>query len=245
MRPGKFFSAGLVLLGLGAGCLSHVRAAELCRTATPKTLIAWYNRTHPHKPLRYDPKNSAIYHPIAMVRTAAPHLAWIGLAWLSPMWGAVFATDCSGKPLAAVSDGAVGKLAAGPTLPETGQTVRAEYADKETPACMHDSVAFLAFKHQRIVRLWRHALKQGMNVTHGKGGFNGFVTRNYRVQFEDSGRTLKLTGTLAAYPDLKNGSQSATPSATALATCAVLPMVTWISSCGWRQRNATSRCGSQ
>lgn len=214
MRPRNSVVAGLILIGLGTGCMAPTHAATLCRTATPKTLIAWYNRTHPQQALRYDPKNSAIYHPIAIFRTATPQLNWIGLGWLSPMWGAVFATDCEGRPLAAISDGAVGKLAAGPALPDTGQTVRAEYADKETTDCVHDSVAFLAFKHKRILRLWHHELKQGMNVKRGKRGFNGFVTRNYHVQLEDSGRTLKLTGTLAAYPQLKNGSQSATPSAT-------------------------------
>ena len=214
MSKSKVFIGGLVLLWFGAGVATRVQAAELCKTATPQTLIAWYNKTHPRQSLRYDAKNSAIYHPIAMFRTSVPHLTWIGLGWLSPIWGAVFATDCSGNPLAAVSDGAVGKLAAGPTLPQTGQTVRVEYADKETPACVHDSVELLAFKHNRIARLWQHELKQGMNVMHGKTGFRGFVTRNYRVQFLDDGRTLKLTGQLTAYPELKNGRQSGTPSAT-------------------------------
>lgn len=214
MNATRNTAAGLALL-LCATCLSgNLKAAELCHTATPQTLIAWYRQTHPHQLLRYDPETSAIYHPIATLVTASPRVNWIGLAWLSPVWGAVFATGCDEKPLDVVSDGAVGKLSAGPELPELGQTVMAEYVDRETADCVHDSVSILGFKNGRIVSVWTHESKQGMNIAGKRPAFHGFVARNFAVQFTDRGQSIGISGTLNAYPYLKNGTQSAHASAT-------------------------------
>ena len=214
MNATRNTAAGLALFLCIAGVSSNARAAEWCHTATPQTLIAWYRQTHAHQPLRYDPENSAIYHPIATLVTASPHVNWIGLAWLAPVWGAVFATGCDGKPLDVVSNGAVGKLSAGPELPGLGQTVMAEYVDRETADCVHDSVSILGFKHGRIVSVWTHESKQGMNLAGKRPAFHGFVARNYAVQFADHGQSISISGTLDAYPYLKDGTQSAQASAT-------------------------------
>lgn len=213
MKTSRLFAASLAMLWLSIAGNNAAHAAELCHTATPQTLIAWYNATHPHQSLRYDPHNSAIYHPIATLRTHSPAVTWIGLAWLSPVWGALFATDCDGKPLAAISEGAIGKLIAGPTLPGLGETVMVEYVDHETADCVHDSIGIMAFQNGKLVSLWRHEDKQGMNVAGSNTAFHGFVSRNYSVEFDADDQTLHVIGKYIAYPYLKNGSQSATPAA--------------------------------
>lgn len=212
MRAAKLLAVSLMLL-LSVWFSTAVRAAELCHTPTPQTLINWYHATYPHPRLRYDPDNSAIYHPVATFQTASPQLTWIGLAWLSPVWGALFAVNCDGQPLAAVSNGAIGKLTAGPDLPGLGQTVLAEYVDHETADCVHDSIEIAAFSHGKLVSLWKHESRQGMNVA-GKGSaFRGFISRNFVLRVDPDGQTLQLSGRRSAYPYLKDGAQSATASA--------------------------------
>ncbi|HEX6549271.1 MAG TPA: hypothetical protein VF117_01225, partial [Gammaproteobacteria bacterium] len=63
MNATRNTAAGLALFLCFAGVSVNVKAAALCHTATPQTLIAWYRQTHAHQPLRYDPETSAIYHP--------------------------------------------------------------------------------------------------------------------------------------------------------------------------------------
>jgi hypothetical protein len=210
----RLFAPGLAMLLSAVGYSNDLHAAELCHAPTPKTLINWYRSTHPHQPLHYDPKNSAIYHPVATLRTTSPQLTWIGLAWLSPVSGALFAADCDGKPLAAISEGAIGKLIAGPTLPGLGETVMVEYVDHETADCVHDSIGIMALHDGKIISLWKHDDKQGMNVVGSGKALHGFVSRNYAVNFDSAGQMIRVTGKLVAYLFLKDGSQSATPSAT-------------------------------
>jgi len=197
-----------------ACCGTRVQAAEVCHTPTPQALITWYNTTHPEQRLRYSQQNSLIYHPIEVFQTERPRINWIGLAWLSPEWGTLFAANCDGEPLAALSVGAVGKIMAGPVLPALGQTVMFVYVDKETSDCVHDSIDIVAVKDGRIISLWRHGYKQGMNVGHSKMPFNDFITQNYAVNFGDDGQTIQVAGKVLAYPYRKDGSQSPTPSAT-------------------------------
>ncbi|MGH8401233.1 MAG: hypothetical protein ACRESU_09040, partial [Gammaproteobacteria bacterium] len=130
-----------------------------------------------------------------------------------PVSGALFATDCTGKPLSAVSEGAIGKLSAGPTLPGLGQTVLVEYVDRETNDCVHDSISIVALQNGKLITLWKHDDKQGMNSTGSSKAFHGFVSRNYTVRVADDGRTIQITGVLSAYPYLKDGSQSTMPTA--------------------------------
>jgi hypothetical protein len=215
MKSAHVLVFGIVLCWSGMQCVHRAEAAELCHTPSPQTLIGWYQSTHRQAPLQYDPKNSAIYHPVATLRTASPPLTWIGLAWLTPVSGAVFAVSCDGQPLAAISHGAIGKLSAGPTLPGFGQTVMLEYVDRETDQCVHDSIEIAAFRDGQIHSLWKHESKQGMNVTSLKNGFHGFVSRNYRMEIDRDGQAIQVTGKLAAYRYLKNGAQSATPVHTA------------------------------
>ncbi|MGA9852544.1 MAG: hypothetical protein WBR15_06380 [Gammaproteobacteria bacterium] len=204
----------LILLLVGGGYCASAQASETCHTPAPQTLIHWYNTTHPEKPLRYSQQNSAIYHPISIFKTDSPRLHWIGLAWLSPIWGALFAVNCDGKPLAAVSDGAVGKISAGPVLPAFGQTVMFEYVDHETADCVHDSIGIAAIKDGKIISLWKHGYKQGMTVTGHATAFRGFVSRDYTVTLDTKGQTIRMTGRFLTYPYLKDGSQAATPSVT-------------------------------
>lgn len=211
MTSARVLALGIVLCGIGMQCAHRAAAAELCHRPAPQTLINWYRNTHRRPPLHHDPKNSAIYHPVATLRTASPPLTWIGLAWLSPVSGALFAVGCDGNPVAAMSHGAIGKLGAGPTLPGFGQTVMLEYVDRETDRCVHDSIEIAAFRQGDIRTLWRHESKQGMNVTSGKSQFHGFVSRTYHVDIGRDGKTIHVTGELAAYRFLKNGAQSAMP----------------------------------
>ncbi|HEX5340741.1 MAG TPA: hypothetical protein VFX47_07655 [Gammaproteobacteria bacterium] len=207
---------GLILLLACFGFSTSSRASETCHTPTPQTLIDWYNTSHPEKLLRYSRRNSAIYHPIPVFKTDSPRINWIGLAWLSPVWGALFVADCNGKPLAAVSDGGVGKLGAGPTLPGVGQTVMVEYVDRETADCVHDSIGIMAFRNGRIVSLWKHDARQGMNAIGPGKAFHGFVSRNHTVNFDADGQAIHVTGKRAAFPYLEDGSQSAKPSASTI-----------------------------
>lgn len=197
-----------------ACCGTRVQAAEVCHTPTPQALIDWYNTTHPEQRLRYSPRNSLIYHPIEVFQTDRPRINWIGLAWLSPEWGALFAANCAGQPLAALSVGAVGKIMAGPVLPALGQTVMFVYVDKETGDCVHDSAEIAALKDGKLISLWKHAYKQGMNVGSSRRPFNGFITHNYAVNFGADGQTIQVSGKVLAYPYRKDGSQSPTATAT-------------------------------
>lgn len=192
-------------------CGRSTQAAEVCHTPTPQALIDWYNTTHPEQRLRYSPQNSLIYHPIEVFQTDQPRINWIGLAWLSPEWGALFAANCAGQPLTALSVGAVGKIMAGPVLPALGQTVMFVYVDKETRDCVHDSAGIAALKDGKIITLWRHAYKQGMNVGDSKRPFNGFITHNYVVNFGADGQTIQVSGKIMEYAYRKDGSQSPTP----------------------------------
>ncbi|HET7649472.1 MAG TPA: hypothetical protein VFL15_02070 [Gammaproteobacteria bacterium] len=211
MKSARAFAVGIVLCGFEMLCAHGVEAAELCHTPAPETLINWYQNTHRQAPLHYSPKNSAIYHPVATLRTTSPALTWIGLAWLSPVSGALFAVSCEGQPLAAISRGAVGKLSAGPVLPEFGQTVVLEYVDRETAHCVHDSIDIAAFKAGQLRVLWTHESKQGMNLAGKRTRFHGFVSRNYYVKIDSDGKAIHVTGEIAAYRYLKDGAQSTTP----------------------------------
>lgn len=213
MKTASRLAASLTMLLLFGWYNTEVHAAEFCHTATSTSLINWYGAAHPDKPLHYDPYASAIYHPVATLRTTSPPQTWIGLAWLSPVWGALFVTDCDGKPLAAISEGAIGKLSTGPVVSGLGQTAMVEYVDHETADCVHDSINIVALKDGKILSLWRHESKQGMNIAAAQSAFRGFVTRNYTVTFTGDAQTLHVTGQLNAYPYLKDGSQSATPAA--------------------------------
>ncbi|MGH8307426.1 MAG: hypothetical protein ACRER0_04055 [Gammaproteobacteria bacterium] len=214
MRTSRIVAANLALLLFCIWFSVNAQASETCHTPTPQTLINWYNTTHPEKPLYYSQQNSAIYHPISIFKTDSPRLHWIGLAWLSPVWGALFAANCDAEPLAALSVGAVGKIIPGPELPALGQTIMFIYVDKETRDCVHDSADIVAFKDGKIISLWRHGYKQGMNVANHATAFRGFVSRDYSVSFDTKGQTIQITGNLLAYPYLEDGSQAAAPSAT-------------------------------
>lgn len=210
----RIIGTSLMAVVFCACCGVCAQAAEICHTPTPQALISWYRATYPQTPLRYSAKNSLIYHPIEVFQTGRPRLNWIGLAWLSPEWGALFAANCDAKPLAAVSVGAVGKIMAGPELPELGQTVMFVYVAKETSDCVHDATGIVALKHGKIITLWKHAYKQGMNVRSRKTRFKRFITHNYAVDFGDHGRSLRVSGKIREYAYRKDGSQSTTPYAT-------------------------------
>ncbi|MGH8283826.1 MAG: hypothetical protein ACRESE_08285 [Gammaproteobacteria bacterium] len=214
MVTSRIAAFGLVLLLLCIGFGVNAQASETCRTPTPQSLINWYNTTHPGKPLHYSQQNSAIYHPISIFKTDSPRLHWIGLAWLSPVWGALFAVNCDGKSLSAVSKGAVGKISAGPVLPALGQTIMFEYVDKETTDCVHDSIAIVAFKDGKIISLWKHGYKQGMNVADAKVLPGSFITHNYAMTFSNDRQTLRVSGLVQDYPYRKDGSQSPEPTST-------------------------------
>lgn len=206
---------GLVLTALLFWqCCGAVQAAENCHTPEPQVLIGWYHSHYPHQPLRYSAKNSLIYHPIEVFQTSQPHINWIGLAWLSPEWGALFAANCEGQPLAAVSVGAIGKIMAGPVVPVLGQTVMFIYVARETRECVHDSADIVALKDGKIISLWSHAYKQGMNIGTKDHPRTAFVTHNYTVRFGDTGRSIHVSGLVQKYPYYKDGTQSSTPSAT-------------------------------
>lgn len=212
-RAAWIIGAGVLLLA----CLllgTHARAAEPCHRPQPHTLISWYNKTHPHKPLHYDPKNSAIYHPVSMLRTRTPSLYWIGLAWLAPESGALFALQCDGTPVDGIPTGAIGKLSAGPKLPRLGQTVMLVYVGRETHECVHDDIRIVALKDNKIISLWTHGYNQGINVAASGSKPRQFISENYTVKFENQGQTIRISGVRAAYPYLKNGNQASSPTAT-------------------------------
>lgn len=214
MRPTCILSIGLVLLSCGLAINTPARAAELCHRPQPHTLIAWYNKTHPQKPLHYDPKNSAIYHPISILRTQTPTLYWIGLAWLAPVSGALFVIQCNGTPLAGIPTGAIGKLSMGPALPKLGQTVIFVYVGRETHECVHDDIQIAALKGNKIISLWTHGYNQGINVAAIKSKPRRFISENYTLDVKNHGQTLHISGVRATYPYLKNGNQASSPTAT-------------------------------
>ena len=214
MHKTRIFGNSLIALVFCACCSVGARAAEICHTPEPQTLIAWFQSAYPRTDLHYSPKNSLIYHPIEVFQTERPRLNWIGLAWLSPEWGALFAANCAGQPLAARSVGAVGKIMAGPVLPTLGQTVMFIYVDKETSACVHDSAEIAALKDGKIISLWRHGYKQGMNIGGSKTPSNEFITQNYAMDFRNNGQTIRVSGKALAYAYRKDGSQSPIPNTT-------------------------------
>jgi len=214
MDKARLIGISLVALLCCACYGTRVQAAENCHTPRPQVLIAWYDSTHPEGHLHYSAQDSLIYHPIEVFQTAQPRINWIGLAWLYPEWGALFAADCEGRPLAALSVGAVGKIMAGPVLPVLGQTVMFIYVDKETSDCVHDSADIVALKDSKIHSLWSHAYKQGMNIGDPKVSPHGFITHNYSVTFSDDGQTIRISGLVQEYAYRKDGSQSPIPRAT-------------------------------
>lgn len=212
MSPRVLLCAGVLLVS-GSGLSMNLHAAELCHRPPPQTLIAWYNQTHPQNLLHYDPKNSAIYHPISILRTQQPSAYWIGLAWLAPESGALFATKCDGSVMDASPVGAIGKLSPGPVLPELGKTVMLVYVSHETRECVHDSIQIVALKDDKILDVWQHHYNQGLNVT-VKGKPRNFIADNYTLDFTDNGLTLRLSGVRTTYDYLEDGTQASVPSAT-------------------------------
>ncbi|MGA9856087.1 MAG: hypothetical protein WBR29_12505 [Gammaproteobacteria bacterium] len=196
------------------GYVTCAQAAENCHTPAPQALIKWYNSAHPENHLHYSAQNSLIYHPIEVFQTLQPHINWIGLAWLSPESGALFAANCEGRPLAALSLGAVGKITAGPTLPILGQTALFIYVDKETSECVHDSADIVTLKDGKIMSLWSHTYKQGMNTGDPKVPPRAFITHNYSVTFSRDGQTIRASGLVQIYAYRKDGSQSPIPNST-------------------------------
>ncbi|MDE2460663.1 MAG: hypothetical protein KGL98_05385 [Gammaproteobacteria bacterium] len=203
------FCAGVLLLS-GSGVSLNLHAAELCHRPPPQTLIAWYNHTHPQNPLHYDPKNSAIYHPISILRSQQPSAYWIGLAWLAPTSGALFAIECNGSVIDASPVGAIGKLSPGPVLPELGETVMPVYVSRESRDCVHDSIQIAALKDNKIMVVWQHGYNQGLNVT-AQGKLKNFIAENYTLTAADGGLTLRLSGERATYAYLEDGSQASVP----------------------------------
>ena len=191
-----------------------MQAAELCHRPAPEALITWYNHAHPQKPLRYSQKDSAIYHPISILRTDQPAVYWIGLAWLAPVSGALFAVRCDGSVIDASPVGAIGKLSAGPVLLELGQSVMFVYVNKETGDCVNNAIQIAALKDNKIISLWEHGYNQGMMVPASGTTPKSFASRNYAVSFSEDQRTLQITGMLATYPYHKDGSQASVPAAT-------------------------------
>lgn len=214
MRTFATFTLGLWLLCACGLFTAPAHAAKLCHRPSPQALIAWYNHTHPEKSLSYSPGNSAIYHPISILRTDKPAVYWIGLAWLSPESGALFAVSCDGTPVDGVSTGAIGKLSTGPVLAELGQSVMFVYVNKETGDCVHDTIQIAALKDNKIISLWEHGYNQGLNIPASSTTPKRFVSETYAVSFGDNGRILQITGILAAYPYHKDGSQASVPAAT-------------------------------
>jgi hypothetical protein len=213
MDKARLIGIGLAALLLWACYGMRAPAAEICHTPTPQTLISWYGATYPQIPLRYSHQNSLIYHPIEVFQTGNPRVNWIGLAWLSPEWGALFAADCEGRPLAAVSVGAIGKIKAGPELPVLGQTVMFIYVDKETSDCVHDSAEIVALQDGKIISLWRHTYKQGMNAADPTDSHKSFITHNYAVTFGGDGQTIRVSGLAQEFAYRTDGTQSSIPSA--------------------------------
>lgn len=213
-RIGVIAILGAMLL-FCAGLFGSTRAqaAELCHRPTPRTLIDWYNQTHAQAPLNYDAKGSAIYHPISILRTEQPVIYWIGLAWLFPQSGALFAVNCAGQVLDGISTGAIGHLVLGPDLPQAGQSVAIVYVNKETSECVHDAMKIAALKDAKIISLWDHGYNQGINVAASHARPRQFITENYTVSFADRGLTLHISGVRKVYP-FENGRQSAVASST-------------------------------
>ncbi|HKV96276.1 MAG TPA: hypothetical protein VJR90_02140 [Gammaproteobacteria bacterium] len=205
----------LCLLCAGGLCSAPAYAAQACHRPAPQALIAWYNRAHPDRPLQYSPKNSAIYHPISVLRTGRPAVYWMGLAWLSPESGALFAVSCDGKPVGGLPTGAIGKLSTGPVLAELGQSVMFVYVNRETGDCVHDGVRIATLKDNKIIPLWEHGYNQGLNVPASGSTPRRFISETYAVSFGDDGRTLTITGTRAVFTYLKDGSQAQVPDVTA------------------------------
>ncbi|MGH8279623.1 MAG: hypothetical protein ACRETQ_08695 [Gammaproteobacteria bacterium] len=210
-------TTAIVLLGVatlfGVCALSEARAAaEACHRPTPTTLIAWYNHAHAQQPLNYNAQGSAIYHPISILRTHEPAVYWIGLAWLFPQSGALFAVTCAGDILDGMPSGAIGKLEPGPKLPETGESAMLVYVNKETPDCVHDAIRITALNDRKIITLWEHGYNQGINIAPSGAHPREFIAENFRLEFADAGRTLYISGTRTTYPYLANGRQSGTPS---------------------------------
>lgn len=212
MHKTRIFGNSLIALVFCACCSVGARAAEICHTPEPQTLIAWFQSAYPRTDLHYSPKNSLIYHPIEVFQTERPRLNWIGLAWLSPEAGALFAARCDGRPIAGRATGAIGKLAAGPVLPGLGQTVMLQYVGRETDNCVHDAVEIAALHNGEIISLWRHGFNQGLNVPGSGKAPKMFVSEIYAVSYSGHGLTVRISGTRAVYPYLKNGSQSPRPS---------------------------------
>lgn len=216
-RPPHISTVVLMITGLLLGsCLfssARAQAAESCHRPPPETLIAWYNKTHAKAPLNYNMRGSAIYHPISILRTENPVTYWIGLAWLFPQSGALFAVNCAGTILDGISTGAIGHLVLGPKLPEVGQSVMIVYVDKETSSCVHDAVKITALKNNRIISLWTHGYNQGINVAATDGKPRQFVRETYDLKLSDDQQTLSISGLRASYSFLKDGNQAPNPSA--------------------------------
>lgn len=207
-----FVASGLLL----CICLSlnpPAQAAELCHRPTPEALIAWYNKTHAREPLNYNAKGSAIYHPISILRTENPVTYWIGLAWLFPQSGALFAVNCKGTILDGIPTGAIGHLIPGPKLPEVGQSVMIVYVEKETGSCVHDAVKIMALKNDKMIPLWTHGYNLGINLPAADGKPRRFTKETYKLELSDDQRTLSIGGLRATYPYLKSGNQAKIPSA--------------------------------
>ena len=207
------FTFALCLACTGGLCTAAVQAAQPCHRPAPQTLIAWYNAAHPQQHLNYSRENSAIYHPISILRTERPAVYWMGLAWLSPESGALFAVRCDGTPVDGVPTGAIGKLATGPVLAELGQSVMLVYVSKETGDCVQDAVQIVALKDNKIISLWEHGYNQGLNVPASGATPRGFISETYALSFTDNGRTLRISGRRAAYAYHQDGSQASVPAA--------------------------------
>lgn len=192
---------------------SRAQAAELCHRPTPEALIAWYNKTHAKTPLNYNAKGSAIYHPISILHTEDPVTYWIGLAWLFPQSGALFAVNCQGTILDGIPTGAIGHLILGPKLPEVGQSVMIVYVEKETSSCVHDAVKIMALKDKHMIPLWTHGYNLGINLPEADGKPRRFTKETYKLELSDDQRTLSISGLRATYPYLKSGNQATIPSA--------------------------------
>lgn len=208
-----------VLLGLGLLLCAYLvigtraRAAETCNRPAPKTLIDWYNKAHAQAPLDYNARGSAIYHPISILRTEKPVVYWIGLAWLFPQSGALFAVNCAGTILDGMPTGAIGHLDLGPRLPQVGQSVTIVYVNKETGRCVHDGIRILALKANKIVTLWDHGYNQGINVAASHAQARQFIAENYNVDVTDHGLRLEISGVRKTFP-FENGRQSSVASST-------------------------------
>jgi hypothetical protein len=134
----------------------------------------------------YFPAPQAVFLPVT---GRGQNLQWMGTSWESPIDGALFVVDCTGKQVAALLLGAVSRLRNGPVLP-FGGTAEIVYAPGPITGEQILEVALVRLNGGSIEVLWKHQASDSVSFP----SLGAEYDDTYEWKFAPGGTAIHVSG---------------------------------------------------